>query len=236
MACPECGAENVDGAERCIRCGADLAPPVSPAAPPSTQVTPPPPQPEAKTFERQMEDLGKRIGVAGQGMGREAGRAGTRLQSQWYGTLGLLAPVVEALIATIVFMVFVVVVGAVAISSPHRGFWDELRNFLETYFLLFMGLFFLSAFENYFNKVYRRTLRWVTPIMAAVGAVVWAWIAAQVLFIGARTLDEPFLRDFGDFITVILPLIFAIVLLVGYLIAILQFLTERNEMTGADSA
>jgi len=189
------------------------------------------PQPEAKTFERQMEDLGKKIAATGQKVGEGAGKKGSEFERRWYGTLGILAPIIGGLIATVVFLIFFLVVGAVAPNSEHRAFWEQLRDFLENYFLLFVGLFFLSSFENYFTKVHRRTLIWATPVMAAFGLLAWAWILAQVLFIGARTLDRPGLKELGDIVQMLLPVIFVIVLLVVLIVVIL--ITTREKMAAA---
>ncbi len=232
--CPKCGAENPDGTERCGKCGAELAvvKEHDPTAQSPTDAgasgsgTPPP---EGKTFERQMEELGKKMAQAGQSFGEEAGRRGSQFERRWYSTLGILAPIVGGLIATIVFLIFVVIVGAVAIGSEHRSFWEELRNFLETYFLLFVGLFFLSSFANYFNHVHWKMGRWFTPVMTAIGFVGWFWILAQVLFIAGRTLDRPGLHDLGDFVMLMLPVIFAVVLGIGYLVVLFRYMVEKSQ-------
>ncbi len=182
---------------------------------------------ETKTFDRQMDELGRKMAAAGKRIGEEF--KGSEFDKKWYSTLGLLAPIIGGLIATIIFLIFVLVVGAVAVGSEHRSFWDELRNFLESYFLLFVGLFFLSSFANYFNHVHRRIFQWVTPIMTAVGFVGWFWILAQVLFIGARTLTRPGLHDLGDFVMDMLPVIFAIVLGLGYLVVLFRYMVEKSK-------
>ncbi len=235
VTCPKCGAENPDGAERCGRCGAELA--ASPTAqtnstPTQEQAAAPtsaPPPPETKPFERQMEDLGKKLAAAGQKIGDEAGRRGSEFDRRWYSTLGVLAPIIGGFIATIVFLIFVLIVGAVAVGSEHRSFWEELRNFLETYFLLFVGLFFLSSFANYFNHVHWRIARWFTPIMTALGFVGWFWILAQVLFIGGRTLTRPGLTDLGNFVLDGLPVIFIVVLGIGYLVVLFRYMVEKSK-------
>ena len=175
-----------------------------------------------------MEDLGKKIAGAGQKIGEDAGKRGSEFERRWYSSLGLLAPIVGGLIATIVFLIFILVVGAVAIGSEHRDFWEQLRDFLESYFLLFVGLFFLSSFTNYLNHVHRKSARWFTPIMAALGFVGWFWILAQVLYIGARTFTRPGLVDLGDYIILGLPVIFLIVLGVGYLVVLFQYMVEKS--------
>jgi len=178
-----------------------------------------------------MEDLGRKIAVTGQKISVKTGKRGSEFDRIWYGTLGLLAPIIGGLIATVVFLVFVLVVGAVAVGSEHRSFWDELRDFLETNFLLFVGLFFLSSFTAYFNKVHRRIFRWITPILSAVGLVGWFWILAQVLFIAARTLARSGLGDLGDFVMLFLPVIFVIALLAGYLVVLFQVTIEKTAVT-----
>jgi len=125
-------------------------------------------------------------------------------------------------------LIFILVVGAVAIGSDHRSFWEQLRDFCESYFLLFVGLFFLSSFTNYFNHVHWKLARWFTPATTALGFVGWFWILAQVLFIGARTLVRPGLRDLGDFTVFCLPIIFLIVLGVGYLVVLFRYMVEKS--------
>jgi hypothetical protein len=223
--CPKCGTENPEGAEPCNKCGAQLA------APKAQEVAAPAvatPEPEGKTFERQMDDLGKKMAAVGQKVGEGAEKRGTEFERRWYSTLGLLAPIIGGLIATIVFLIFILVVGAIAIGSEHRSFWEQLRDFLESYFLLFVGLFFLSSFTNYLNHVHRKPARWFTPIMTAVGLAGWFWILAQVLYIGARTLTRPGLRDLGDFVSLFLPVIFVIVLGIGYLVVLFRYMVEKS--------
>ncbi len=164
---------------------------------------------------------------AGQKVGEEASKMGPEFERMWYQTLGILAPIIGGLIATAVFLIFLVVVGVVATGSEHRAFWEGLRIFLEDNFLLFLGLFFLASFTNYLNKVHRHPFRWVTPIMTAVGFLGWFWILAQVLFIGADNLTRPGLRDLGDSIMLLLPVIFVLVLLIGYAVVAFQATKEK---------
>ncbi len=228
VVCPKCGVYNAEGSAFCRKCGESLtaAKPPEQAAPAVAPVAAAPTE-EPKTFERQMEDLGKRIAEAGKKVEQEV--RGSEFNWRWYSTLGVLAPIIGGLIATIVFLVFILIVGAVAVGSEHRSFWDELRNFLESYFLLFVGLFFLSSFNNYFNHVQRRWYRWIAPIPIAIGFVGWFWILAQVLFIGARTLTRPGLRDLGDLVISSLPIIFVIVLAIGYLVVLFQYTVEKSK-------
>jgi len=225
--CQKCGFDNAEGEPYCMHCGAELPVAKVESAPPAAEVAPPPAQPEAKPFEKQMEDLGKKIAGAGQKIGEDVQKAGGDFERMWYSTLGLLAPIIGGLIVTVVFLVFILVVGAVAVGSEHRAFWDQLKDFLETNFLLFLGLFFLSSFTNYFNKVHKRMFRWITPVMMAVGLVGWFWILAEVLFIGARTLERPGLRDLGDFVMLALPVLFLLALCIGYLVVLLQVTSQK---------
>lgn len=173
--------------------------------------------------------MGEAFGRMGRTWGEEAGKAGKGLGSWWYGSLGIAAPFVLGLIGVVALLVGMVIIGAIATFSEHEDLWNDLISFVWQYFWVFVGLIFLNAFSNYFHRMYRRSWRWISPVATAVGSVASFWMLAQVLEIMDRDLGHPTLGNLSDLIELLLPAIFFLVIVFGYLLAFFVTIGERGD-------
>lgn len=219
--CGYCGRENGADARFCENCGAQLTFPITPS-------TIPP-----RTFGEEMGETGRKVGEAFGQMdktwGEETGRTGHRLEDWWDQTLGFAAPLVSGFIGVVVLLFAIVMMGIIATFSEHEVFWNDLVSFVERNLWLFVGLIFLNSFSNYFHRRYRKTWRWVIPVPIAVGSLGWFWIFAQALEIAGADTVHPRLGDLANIIEFMLPVIFVLVLVIGYLMVFWITIGERGD-------
>lgn len=224
MICRNCGVDNSSDSLYCKGCGSPMGPEPASAQP---QMPPPP-----KDFGQEMADVGKRFGEnlksAGEEFGREMGKSGNEFRFWWDYSFGILAPVVGAAILMIVFFGAILVVGSIGEVSDHPAFWHDLAQFMEDYFWLFFALIFLGSFQGYFHRRYRQTFKWINPIVSGIGFVAWLWIFAQVIHFAAIDADHPKLQSLSNFVVDVLPVVFILVVVVGYLIVFFGLVSPAN--------
>lgn len=215
--CSKCGKDNPADATYCNSCASPLG---------AAAVAQVPPPAQSGDLGREMEQMGKRIGEGfekmGKAMGEEFEKKGKDFSNWWDRTLGILSPVVAGTIGVIATVILIVVADAIATISDHRRFWEELADFGLQYFLLFVGLAYLGAFNDYFHRRYRRQYKWFYPPVTGLTFTAWFWVLAQVLDIAASTRGHPSLADLSDFIELMLPVIFVLVTAIGYLVVFVR--------------
>jgi hypothetical protein len=225
VTCGKCSVENDPDSKFCKSCGSPIG------SGPSAAAAPIPP-PASGDFGREMEDIGRRIGEdfkrAGERFGRDMEKRGNEFGVWWDRSLGIFAPLVIALFGIIGFLVAVLVVGAIAKVSDAPAFWNDLLDFLESYWWLFFALSFYAAFQSYFVRRYRDTFKWINPIVNGIGFVAWFWVFAQVLHFVAVDTDRPRAGDLSDFIVDMLPVIFILVVVAGYLFVFFRMVSPSN--------
>jgi hypothetical protein len=222
--CAACGTENDADSKFCKSCRAAVA-----SSGPEVQPPSPPPQGE---FERNMAEMGRRIGedfrIAGERFGKEMGRRGSEFGQWWDRSLGIFSPVIIGMFGVVGFFIAILIAGAISTISDHPAFWNDLVAFLENYWWLFIGLAFFSAFQGYFMRRYRWPFMWINPLLNGIGFVAGFWILAQVLHLLAVDGDYPKLEDLSDFIEDVLIVIFFLVVFFGYLLAFFRSVSPSN--------
>jgi hypothetical protein len=161
--------------------------------------------------------------------GEELGRTGHKFENWWDQTLGFAAPLVSGFIGVAVLLFAIITMGIIATFSEHGDFWNDLVSFVEQNLWLFVGLIFLNSFSSYFHRRYRKAWRWVMPVWMAFGSLGWFWIFAQTLEIASRDLGHLTLADLANVIELLLPVIFALVLVIGYLMVFWITIGERGD-------
>ncbi len=173
--------------------------------------------------------MGEAFGQMGRTWGYEAGRTGHRFENWWDQTLGIAAPLVSGFIGVVILLFAIIALGIIATFSEHADFWNDLVSFVERNLWLFVGLIFLNSFSNYFHRRYRKTWMWVMPVTIAIGSLGGFWIFAQVLEIAAADLGHPRLGDLANIIEFMLPVIFVLMLVLGYLMVFWITIGERGD-------
>jgi hypothetical protein len=225
VTCSKCGVENDPDSKFCKSCGSPIG---LGQVPPGGFVGPPP----SGDFNREMEDFGRRMGEdfkrAGERFGRDMGTRGSEFGVWWDRSLGIFAPVAIALFGIIGFLVAVLVVGGIAQVSDTPAFWNDLVDFMESYWWLFFALAFYAAFQSYLMRRYRETFRWINPVMHGIGFVAWFWIFAQILHLVAVDTDHVRAGDLSNFIKAMLPVLFILVVIVSYAFVFFRMVSPSN--------
>lgn len=226
--CTKCNTWNPDSSTKCMNCGSELpgAKDGQTPAVPATALGP----------EQTTEDLGRRIEAGlrklGESVEREITQEKHRLIRSWDRAFGLLAPVVSGAIGCVVLLVALVVMDSLAASGDNRRFWEQLGDFVAEYILLFIALFFLSSFQNYFNRNHRDKFRWISPVLTATAFAAWFWVFSQILFIAGRELQDEVVHDLARFFELMVPVVFVLALGIGYTVQLMLHALRKSLHSG----
>lgn len=203
ITCNSCGAENPEGAAFCNRCAAVLSTgsTAQSNAPQSTQ---------PKSLEKQMDELGKSVGKAGEEIGRR--------YSDWYNKrFGLMGPLVDGILRQVIFTLAVVVIALILSDSD---FWADIRDFAIIYFPL-LGI--LSVWDRYAELLRRKRNKryWrFSPAIWGLAAVAWIWVLIQVSLIAGDDLGWDNLYSFASDVEDALPVIGVLIVVIGLLVTL----------------
>jgi len=193
--CPSCNKTNPDDAVFCQQCGFKL-------------------NGEGKTkFEQNMDHFGKEVEQIGKRIEATFEKTGKQVDTWYDKTFGVFGPVLSALIA---FIVLFIVINIFSFFGRTRPWMLEISTFLESLLIIFLVIFFLSSFSNYFSKKVQ-PFRFVSPIIGAIVFMVWFWVGINILAIIAFQFDLELIQTFTDFFEVLIFPLALLILLIGYL-------------------
>jgi len=233
--CSKCGKKNDDDAEYCSKCGTKLT--ITKKGKKSTQV-------KENSFDKQVEDFAEEVGQIGKkagktiekGMknfgeevsdigkrvGKEFEKTGKDLERSIDSTFGILWPLITSLIGLAVLWIAIIMMRTTSDTFP---VFVDLSNFLQTYLWLFFGLMLFFSYTGYASKKCK-PFRWISPILSAIGIVLVIWIVLNIFKI-LDFLGIPFFETSASMLENILPLVFVLVLVVGYLVFMLTVTTKQ---------
>ena len=220
--CTKCGMKNNFGDLYCLSCGNQIGGGSSAGQNWQKSARSKPIGEQVNTAETKIMtefgQTGKRIGEqfrkTGEDLGKGMERTGKRA-SEWYDrTTGIFGPMIFALFS---LLLLVLVVLSIMILAEERRVWVDLTDFVLTYLPLFFMLGLLSSYSTYFSRKYHSRFKWATPITAAVSITAAFWIVARIMAIIDQSLEVPYIRTIYSWIDLLLPVIFALVIVVGYL-------------------
>jgi phage shock protein C len=193
--CPSCHKPNPDEAVFCQQCGFKIN------SEPKTKL-----EQNMDHFGKEVEQIGKRIEATFEKTGKQV--------DTWYDkTFGVFGPILSALIA---FIILFIIINIFSFFGRTRPWMLEISTFLESLIIIFLVLFFLSSFSNYFSKKYQ-PFRFVSPIIGAIVFMVWFWVGINILAIIAYQFDLELIQTFTDFFEVLIFPLALLILLLGYL-------------------
>lgn len=205
--CPSCNKTNPDDAVFCQQCGFKL-------------------NGECKTkFEQNMDHFGKEVEQIGKRIEATFEKTGKQVDTWYDKTFGVFGPVLSALIA---FIVLFIIINIFSFFGRTRPWMLEISTFLESLIIIFLVIFFLSSFSNYFSKKVQ-PFRFVSPIIGAIVFMVWFWVGINILAIIAFQFDLELIQTFTDFFEVLIFPLALLILLIGYLGVITSMKQEDKE-------
>lgn len=208
--CSSCKSSNPETANFCQHCGAKLGPSNS-----------------KSTFEENMDHFEEEIENFGKKIESSFEKKGKQLETWYDKTFGIFGPVLSALIAFVIFFIFLNVLSFFEIS-----WMQEIRGFLEPLLLLFLAVFLLSSYSQYLTKKIK-PFRFISPIIGAIIFIVWFWVAINILSILSMTFDLAMVQKFTDLFEALIFPIAILILLVGYLGVILS--TKQTDVPKNDN-
>lgn len=210
--CLECGIDNAPDANFCYRCGSPM----------TQRIERPQSPPESRVVGEEIEEAGKRLGEemkkAGEEIGRVFHRAGKGVETWWDRTFGILGPLIVALIGFVVLVIIIVGIGIIS----NREVWNHIGDFLQKYAFLLLFVMLLGSYSDYFSRRHSQGYRWFGPVIAAIVTVIWIWIAVQILLILGSDLDVSGLRWLAGLLDLLMPVVFVLIIVIGYLVLFLQ--------------
>jgi len=189
--CAKCGAELSEKAEFCTKCGTPIK--SSDEAKKETKDE----KPIEEKIEETTQAIGKKVEQIGKKIEKKADDVGDHI-NQWYNkTFKIAGPLIGAFIALIIIRIIIYIIQA---SGDDIYIATALGEGLYEYLLIIFGSMLLSGYNTYFYRKYKHQYQWIYPLISAIGFIIGAWIAAQIMLIINQSDDTPILEAIGTFI------------------------------------
>jgi len=205
--CTKCGAKLSEKAEFCTKCGT----PIKSSDEAKKEIK------DKKSIIEQIEETAEDIGRNGEQIGRKIEKKtddfGHHI-NQWYDkTFKIAGPLIGAFIALIIIRI---IIYAIQASDEDIFIATALSEGLYDYLLIIFASMLLSGYNTYLYRKYKHQYQWIYPLISAIGFIIGAWIAAQIMLIINQSDDTPILEAIGTFINTYLIGIFILALIIGY--------------------
>ena len=205
--CTKCGAKILEKAEFCTQCGTPIN---------SSDKTKNEPK-DTKTIEDQIEETAENIGKKAEQIGKKieqkADDAGKHME-QWYNkTFKIAGPLVGAFIGLIIMRLIIYIIQA---SNYDIHIVTAFSEGLYDYILIIFASMLLSGYNTYIYRKYKQQYQWIYPLISAIGFIIGAWVAAQIMLLINLKDNTPILAAIGKFIDTYLIGIFILALLIAY--------------------
>jgi len=205
--CIKCGAKQPEKAEFCTKCGT----PIKSSDEPKKEIK------DKKSIEEQIEETAEEIGKKAEQIGKKIEKKtedfGNNI-NQWYDkTFKIAGPLIGAFIALIILRI---IVSAIQVSGEDIFIVTALGEGIHEYLLIIFASMLLSGYNTYFYRKYKHQYQWAYPFISAVGFIIGAWIAAQIMLIISKSNDTPIIKAIGTFINTYLIGIFILALIIAY--------------------
>ena len=205
--CTKCGVKLSEKAEFCTKCGTPIK--FSDEAKKETKDK----KPIEEQIEKTAQDIGKKVEQIGKKIEKKADDVGGHI-NQWYNkTFKIAGPLIGAFIALIILRIIIYIIQA---SGDDVYIATALGEGLHEYLLIIFGSMLLSGYNTYLYRKYKHQYQWIYPLISAIGFIIGAWIAAQIMLIINQSDDTPILEAIGTFIDTYLIGIFILALIIGY--------------------
>ena len=197
MYCQSCGQENPSEAQFCQRCGAKTIQP-----PPEVPV-----EQRFQNFSTEVERLAKKVG-----------------KHQFQGGLGFFGPLVYALI-------IIAVVAALGVSLDLLSEPGDLAHDLGSFLVNNLFIFFLAAllfgYMFMLTPLNPKGIVLLRPLATATAVIFSLWLAFGIFDILGRVYEIDALGSLADLVLIILPMIFILLLVIGYALVLSRELERR---------
>ncbi len=205
--CIRCGAKLPEKAEFCTKCG----------KPPKSSNEPKKEIKDKKSIEEQIEETAEEIGKKAEQIGKriekKADDVGNHV-NEWYDkTFKIAGPLIGAFIGLIAIRIIIYVI---QVSGEDILIATSLGEGLHDYLLIIFVSMLLSGYNTYFNRKYRNQYQWIYPLISAIGFIIGAWIASQIMIIISQSNNTPIIEAIGTFINTYIIGIFILALIIGY--------------------
>jgi hypothetical protein len=206
--CSKCGWKNDDDAHYCIKCRTPLN--ILDNLKKETK--------DKKSIEEKIEEtaeeIGKKTEEIGKKIEKKVNTVGRNI-NQWYDeNFKIAGPLVGAFIALIILRIIILIIQGL---DEDIFIVTALGNGLLEYLLVIFASMLLTGYNHYFYRKYKHQYQWIYPLISAIGFIIGAWIAAQIMLIISQTNNTPILESIGNFINNYLIGIFILALFISYI-------------------
>ena len=208
--CPSCHKSNPEEASFCQHCGTQLN------------------ETAEKKLERNMDHFGEEVEQIGKKIEDSFKTTGKQVETWYDKTFGIFGPVLSALIA---FVILYIVIIMISFFGQTRPWILEIKNFLEPLLLIFLIVFLLSSFSNYFSKKIR-PFRLLSPIIGAIVFMVWFWVGINILAIVATQFNLELIQTFTSFFEALIFPLALLILLIGY-VGVITSMKQEHDIPSA---
>lgn len=166
-------------------------------------------------FGERMKDWGEDFGK------RMEKKEWTHRRSWWYVHFGFLGPLIGSIFGLIGIGLAIIVLRLLNIILA-SSFILAVTNFLFTYFPLLFAISLFYGYNEYFSKRFWKHHWVVAPITTSVSIVIALWFAVWVLSLLNTVPQSHTIASISSFLSVNLFTFFAIFLVAGYLVVLIN--------------
>jgi phage shock protein PspC (stress-responsive transcriptional regulator) len=208
--CSKCGQENLAEAKFCSRCGHELI--VGPG----------------NTMKGRLTEWGAEVEEAGERLEKNVDRRFTEKSTDFDKAFGMFGPLVKTVIC---FIVLVIIAEVLLFVGRSDHLTDDLGIFMIDYLPIFFLMFAIFSYSAYINRNRPKGYQYFRPVVAAIGMAFSLWVTFSILTIIGDNYDVEILSWMADLTWIVLPLVFILMLLVGYA----EVVTEQRKQRPSSS-
>ncbi len=175
-----------------------------------------------KEFAEEEERFGERFGRRFEYGAREWER-----REWWFRTFGVIGPLIGS-----IFGIVCLAIGILFLNLVNLVLGSIFISAISGFLLANLGLFFLIflffGYSDYLHKLYPREYWLISPIITGAGVVIALWIIAWILNLINISLGSSTVASIVNFLYINLLGIFIIIVILGYVFAIIA----RSTMEG----
>ena len=206
--CSQCGQQNPDGAQFCNKCGHKME------------------YVAESDMDRRWKEFGEEVQGVGKRFTAETKAEAKGLRTDFDRTFGPIGPLVKAVIGFIILVIVAQLLNLV--GDQNRFIEDVAQQVLLNHLVAYLILFIFLAYAMYVSRLDMAANPFVEPLAVAVATSAVIWVALKVLSIVSVDYDVGWLRWASDAMWMILPLVFLLILLLGYSSTLTKAQAQRN--------
>lgn len=167
-----------------------------------------------KRIEKSIKIFGKELEQAGKRVEKHAEEIGDNWNTWWDQTFGPIGPLLISCILVVSYVLFLEVL---LVLGQDFSMVLRLHDFFFEFWFVFIIAFFFFTYASYVNRKYHHVIRFISPVISALGIAFTFWVVINVFSIIDIFVTVHFFKTIADIMILIFPIIILLSLVIGYM-------------------